>query len=189
MSDGPHSSLNMHRSWKRLAEYADNKAHSIDDVARAFLPALEQTCSTEAPASLLRDLVRIFAEPQQGLFKNQKVDEVAALRRDVAGFALANAILDAAEKCAARGKLGTEALVGAVAEGLRIRAASANRQIEEHFYRESSAPRSKKVRDRMESALNNAALDTLARHRLNMDGASKPRINKQSGLDDGVELR
>jgi hypothetical protein len=189
MSDGPHRSLNMHRSWKRLAEYADNNAHSINDVASAFLPALAHTCDLEAPPSLLQDLNRIFGEKQRGLFKDQKIDEIAALRRGVAGYALANAILDSAEKCAAKGLLGNEALIGAVTEGLLNRAARANRQIEEHYYRESTEGRSKDVRDRMESALNNAALETLARHRLNMQGTVKsPRSIKQSGLDDGVQL-
>lgn len=189
MSDGPHRSLNMHRSWKRLAEFADNKAHSIDDVARAFLPALAHTCDIEAPPPLLRDLAHIFGEQQQGLFKDQKVDEIAALRRSVAGYPLANAILDAAEKCAAKGQLGPDALVGAVAEGLMNRAARANRQVEEHYYRRSTEARSNDVRDRMEGALNNAALESLARQRLNMEGATKPpRSTKQSGLDDGVQF-
>jgi hypothetical protein len=188
MSDGPHRSLNMHRSWKRLAEYADNKAHSIDDVASAYLPALAQTCDTEIPPYLLRGLVQLFSEKQHVLFKGQKSEEIASLRRGVAGFPLANAILDAAERCEAKGTLGMDALVGVVTDGLVNRAARANRQVEEHYYRRSTEVRSKDVRDRMEKALNSAALESLARQRLNLDGGAKPRATKQSGLDDGVQL-
>jgi hypothetical protein len=189
MSDGPHTSLNMHRSWKRLAEYADNKAHSIDDVAGAFIPALAQTCDTEAPPSFMKALVQVFSRPQEDLFRNQKAHEIAALRRDAAGYPLANAIIDAAERRAAKGEHGSTALLGAVTDGLIIRAASANRSVEEHYYRESTAPRSVHVRDRLQGALAKAALSSFAAHRLNMDGASKPsRISKQSGLDDGVSL-
>jgi hypothetical protein len=189
MSDGPHRSLNMHSSWKRLAKFADNKAHSIDEVASAYLPALAQTCDTEVPPSLLRDLVRIFGEKQHALFQGHKSEEIAGLRRGVAGFALANAILDAAERCEASGSLGLDALVGVLADGFQNRAARANRQVEEHYYRKSTETRSKGVRDRMEKALNGAALESLARQRLNMGGSAKPsRPGKQSDLDDGVTL-
>jgi hypothetical protein len=189
MSDGPHTSLNMHRSWKKLAEYADNKAHSIDDVAAAFIPALSQTCDTEAPASFMKALVQVFSRPQQDLFRNQTALDFAALRRDVAGYALANAIVDAAERRTSKGERGSAALLGAVTDGLLTRAASANRSLEEHYYRKSTAPRYEHVRDRLEGALSRSALSNLAAHRLNMDGAEKlVRANKHSGLDDGVSF-
>jgi len=147
------------------------------------------SCLTTSIDSKLPALVQVFSRPQEDLFRNQKAHEIAALRRDAAGYPLANAIIDAAERRAAKGEHGSTALLGAVTDGLIIRAASANRSVEEHYYRESTAPRSVHVRDRLQGALAKAALSSFAAHRLNMDGASKPsRISKQSGLDDGVSL-
>jgi hypothetical protein len=70
----------MNRSWKRLAECADNEAFSVADIAGAFIPALEQSCREEVPDALLQQLKRIFGDLQRPLFEQQKVEEIAALR-------------------------------------------------------------------------------------------------------------
>ena len=42
MSDGPHSTLNMRRAWKKTAERADNTAYTLDEVGEALRDALER---------------------------------------------------------------------------------------------------------------------------------------------------
>jgi hypothetical protein len=189
MSDGPHRSLSMNRSWKRLAECADNRAYSLDEVAGAFLPALDQSCREEVPESVWRDLGRIFRDQQQTLFNEQKVEQIAALRSQVAGLPLGCALVDAAVQAASKGSPSEDALIKAATQALAQRAARGNKQVEEHYYRKSSEGRTEKLRERLESALKKAALDTLACQHLNMGGAPKAsRSSKQAGLDDGVQF-
>jgi hypothetical protein len=188
MSDGPHRSLNMNRSWKRLAEYADNEAYSLAEIAGAYIPALEQCCRDEVPDGLWGNLNRIFADQQQALFGEQKVQEITALRASVAGRPLGCALVDEAERLASIGTLGTQFLLEATTRALLSRAARANRQVEEHFYRNSTDRRTKNVRDRMESGLKAAALKTLAERCFNTSSAPISRSRKQADLDDGVQL-
>ena len=188
MSDGPHRSLNMHRSWKRVAKYADNRAHSADEVAEAYIPALAQTCRDEVPAKLWSDLTGIFGNRQQGLFQEQTVNAIASLRREVAGLSLACSIVDAAERAASKGHLDSEALVQVVTAALVDRGSRSNRQVEEHYYRKAEEPRAQNVRDRMEKALSTAAVETLARQQLNYNAPQTARARKQTDLDDGVSL-
>jgi hypothetical protein len=188
VSDGPHRSLNMNRSWKRLAECADNEAFSVADIAGAFIPALEQSCREEVPDALLQELKRIFGDQQRPLFEEQKVEEIAALRSTVAGFPLGCALIDGAVRTACDGTLGTEPLVEAMTQALLNRATRASRQVEEHYYRNSTDQRTQNVRDRMERALKAAALDNLARQILTGTVYAPPRSRKRTDLDDGVQL-
>jgi hypothetical protein len=189
VSDGPHRSLNMHRSWKRLAECADNFAYSLDEVAGAFLPALDQSCREEVPEGVWRSLESIFADQQQTLFAEQKVELIAALRPQVAGLALGCTLVDSAVQTASKGALSPEALVISATQALALRATRGNKQVEEHYYRKSNERRTEQIRERLEGGLKNAALETLARQHLNMSTVPKSsHSSKQSGLDDGVQL-
>lgn len=189
MSDGPHRSLKMNRSWKRLAERADNRAYSIDEVAAAFLPALDQSCREEVPEGIWRRLAEIFGDQQQTLFAEQRVDQIAALRSQVAGLPLGCALVDAAAHAASKGPATEDMLIKAATQALAQRAARGNKQVEEHYYRKSNERRTEKVRERLESALKAAALVTLARQHLNMGASIKAsRSSKQAGLDDGVQI-
>ncbi|MEJ0098505.1 MAG: hypothetical protein WDO12_01655 [Pseudomonadota bacterium] len=69
------------------------------------------------------------------------------------------------------------------------RAERGNKQVEEHYYRKSSEARTEKVRERLVNGLKKVALDGLARQHLS-NGATPQtsRSNKQTGLDDGVQL-
>lgn len=188
MSDGPHRSLNMNRFWKRVAEYADNKAYSLDEVAKAFLPALEQSCRDEVPDYVWRQLKRVFLNAQHALFGDHNAREIAALRYEVVG-PLGRSLVDAAEKAASTGLRGPDVLVKVTREALLQRAARGNKQVEEHWYRKSNTKRTENVRSRLENALNHAAIDTLARQRLDMNiGQTLFRSRKQKDLDDGVLL-
>ncbi|MEJ0098506.1 MAG: hypothetical protein WDO12_01660 [Pseudomonadota bacterium] len=105
MSDGPHKSLNMSRRWKHLAERADNRAYSLDEVAKAYLPVLDKSCREEVPLTVWRELARIFAGEQQMLFAEQHGEEIRALRQQVAGQPLGCSLVDLAELAASKGPL------------------------------------------------------------------------------------
>lgn len=188
MSDGPHRSLNMNRPWKRVAEYADNVAYSLHEVAEAFLPALEHSCREEVSEEVWGELKRIFGNTQHRLFGDQNVQEIEALRSEMAG-PLGCSLVDLAVRAASKGSHGLEALVEITKQALLQRAARGNKQVEEHWYRKSNGKRTDNVRNRLESALNQAALETLARQRLDMIVTPKaPRPSRKRDLDDGVQL-
>jgi hypothetical protein len=63
MSDGPHKSLPMKRSWRRVAECADKRSFTVEEVARALAPALEQDCRDELRPEFVRSLRRVVEEP------------------------------------------------------------------------------------------------------------------------------
>lgn len=189
MSDGPHRSLNMNRSWQRLAECADNPAFTLEEVASAFLPALDRSCREEVPEGVWRGLGRIFRDQQQTLFVEQRVEQISALRMQASGLPLGCALIDAAVQAASNGAHGEDALVELTKCALAQRGARGNKQVEEHYYRKSDEQRTERVRERLEGALMNANLDSLARQYLNIGDAVKvSQSTKKSGLDDGVQL-
>src|SRR5215467_7075628 len=98
MSDGPYRSLKMTRPWRKLAEAAYYDAYSIEEVARALIPALDRSCRDEVPPNVWHDLARIFTDQQNVLFSDQKAGEAVALRNQVAGMPLGCALIDAAER-------------------------------------------------------------------------------------------
>lgn len=189
MSDGPHRSLNMNRRWRRLAECADNRAFSDDEVARALVPALDQCCREEVPQGVWRRLAGIFGEQQDTLFPQQRVDQICALRAQVAGLPLAGSLVDLSIQAASNGRVNEDVLVSVTTRALIQRAARGNKQVEEHYYRKSSERRTENIRVRLESALQRAALDSLARQHITNGAAPEARRStKQKGLDDGVQL-
>jgi hypothetical protein len=190
VSDGPHRSLNMNRSWKHFAKCADNRAYSPAEVASAYLPALEQCCREEVPQAVWQRLMSIFTDQQHALFKGQRVEQIEALRAHVAGQPLGCSLIDAAVQRASQGALSEDTLVQAVTQALAQRASRGNKQVEEHYYRKTDDhPRTENIRERMEAALKQVALEPLARTYLTDGAASKSaRVGKHDSLDDGVQL-
>lgn len=189
MSDGPYRSLNMNCQWRRVAQYADNPAFSQDEVARAFVPALDRCCEEEVPSHLWRTLLGIFSAPQDTLFPEQRADQVRALRHQVGGRPLACLLIDSAALAASKGPATEETLIDAAVRALSQRGARANKQVEEHWYRASNERRTEQMRKRLENALICAPLTALARqHVMNMAMPDARRSAKQKGLEDGVQL-
>ena len=187
MSDGPHRSLNMTRSWKRAAERSDKRSYSSEEVSESFVGALEKDCRREINPSFIDTAWRIFSDPEPSLFVTKISDQLEALRRQ-AGSGIGRSVLDQAIFGAERGKTGREGLVEAVKNALADRSAKAIRQIQEHYCRESRNPRADRVKTRLEEGMDGAALDGLARRILKAAPAEKQPTLKQ-GLDDGVKLK
>jgi hypothetical protein len=80
-------------------------------------------------------------------------------------------------------------MVQALTNALNDHAARGARQVEEHYCREATTPRAKKVRARIEQGISEANLKGLARTILGIDPRPSPRsISRKKGLDDGVKL-
>lgn len=187
MSDGPHRSLPMRQGWRRLAECGDNHAFAPDEVSEAIIPALEQDCRAEMAESFLDGLWRIFCGRESALFEVSISQELQVLRQ-VTGPGIGRVILDHAILAADRGKLGKDGLLEAVRNGLTDRAARGARQVEEHYYRESSTPRAQRVRARIEKAIAGAPVEGLARRILKIEDGPAARLTIRQGLDDGVRF-
>ena len=189
MSDGPHRSLNMRKGWKRLCKLADNAATSPQEICDAVVPALEQDWRGDMSSGLFNRVRQILSEPQGSLFVEQRIGELEALRRQTAGHGLARSFLDCAIQTVIEGGGGPAAILTTTQNAVIDRAARGIKQAEEHYIRESNAPRAENVRVRMEAGIQGAALEALARRLSNTDSApAAPAPNKQQGLDDGVQL-
>lgn len=190
MSDGPHRTLPMRNGWKRLAERADKRAFSEQDVVDAVEPALVSDWAIEVPDNYFEG-VRDFCAGRPGLPLGTDRDaDVEALKRAAAGRgSLAGVLADFAAQVLAEGKSGEEALREAVQNALHDRALRDARQVEEHYLRESSARRAANVRARIERGITAAGLGELA-GKLATQGASlRATPPKHEGLDDGVDMR
>lgn len=189
MSDGPHKSLDMRRGWKQVAERADKNAYALEEVCDAVTKALEQDWHAEVPENLPRQIHTILGDKQSSLFGDQRAERLEALRSGIAGHPLADVFLDCAIQAAASGKTGDEAVREAASAALTDRAARGIRQVEEHYYRDSTHNRATNVRERMDSGLARADISALTGGLLGTEKAVRQRTpTKKTGLDEGVEF-
>lgn len=189
MSDGPHRSLNMRPAWKRLAEVADNRNYTTEDVCERYPEALASDWRSEVPDSIIKGARDIVAESQESLFGDQRPAKIEALQSDAAGFPLAGVLLDCINDALSSGLTGTDALVEGTNKALQDRAARSVRQVEEHYNRESNARRAEHVRERFEGAVVQTDLKGLAEKLVGPgNGISIPKAQKRKGIEDGVPL-
>jgi len=178
----------MRRGWKRVAEYADNRAFEPEEIRNAVIPALEQDCRREINPEFLSSLCRTCRDQESSLFKNDALPSLEALR-DVAGSGIGRVVLDYAVQTVANGSTGLDIAEKAMTHALTDRAARGARQVEEHYFRKSTKPRAHGVRERIEEAINGADMGSVARGILNVEekmAAAQPL--RRQGLDDGVKL-
>lgn len=189
MSDGPHRSLKMNRSWKELAKRADNRAYASEEVSDALPKALSDDWRAEVPDNLCRKVGDILRDVGRSLFGDQRVERLEALRWSTAGYNLGNAFLDYAIQVAAEGLSGSGAVKEAAQRALSDRAARGARQVEEHYYRESTQGRATSVRQRIETGISQCDMTGIAGHLVGTRRGDDPRRSvMQTGLDDGVKL-
>ena len=188
MSDGPHRSLPMRRGWKRVAEWADNRAFEPEQINNAIIPALEEDCRGEISTEFLSSFLEACRNQEGSLFKKELGPELESLS-SAAGYGLGRMVLEYAKQLSARGKTGLDMAQKAVTDALSDRAERGARQVEEHYCRESSEKRAINVRQRIEEAIGGADVEGLARQIINpkTGGSARPPLKRQ-GLDDGVKL-
>jgi hypothetical protein len=188
MSDGPHKSLPMRPAWRRVAERADKHAFTLEEVSAAMAPALEQDCRDDISPEFIRQIQSALDRRESSLFKKEIALHVNDLRSEVA-CSMERAVLD--NVCAVSDADATAAdiLLNALASAVSDRAARGARQVEEHYLRGSSAPRARKVRERLEAAIATTDRSAIAARILARDQLQPPHpLKKRSGIDDGVKL-
>jgi hypothetical protein len=179
----------MRRGWRRVAECGDNRAFAPEEVSAAIIPALAQDCRAELSSEFVARFSGLYRDREASLFTEPLAPQLEALR-GVAGSGLGRVLLDHAIQLSERGENGFDVAENAMSAALTDRAARAARQVEEHYCRESSAPRAIAVRACIEEAISSArgGIQELARRTLQGDGSAAARTAKQEGLDEGPRL-
>jgi hypothetical protein len=177
-------------TWKRVAVRGDKSAYAIEEIGAALVPALDQDARGALAPNFLDGLRAICADQERSLFRDDIEPQLEALR-SLTGAGLGRVVLDEAVRLSAGGEEGLNIAVKAVESALTDRAARGARQVEEHYFRKSTAPRANNVRDRIEEAIgvSRDGIAGLARRLLGID-MDRPtrRPLRQQGLDDGVRL-
>jgi len=188
MSDGPHRSLPMRPAWKRLAERADNRSFTAEQVAESVYPALADDWRAEVSASLVEAVASVLdGSSQAGLFAGD-ADELGRLRA-ACDSPLASTFVDAARDALADGLRGQQAIEQCVEAALQDRALREIRSVEEHYLRKSDRDRAGHVRARLEGSVAFTSFGELARA-ISQGVALGRRFKpvKRDGLDEGVPL-
>jgi hypothetical protein len=188
MSDGPHRSLPMHPRWKRVAERCANIAFATEEITNALIPALQQDCEGELSPELIDGIRGVFDDQGSSLFKDDPRPRLEALR-EIAGCGIGVTLLDNVMELSPSGAAELDDFAKAMASALEDRAARSARQIEEHYYRKSTAPRALNTRKRLDQSIAASPLAALARQILKLDEKPSARQTvRMQGLDDGVRL-
>lgn len=189
MSDGPHRSLNKRPAWKRVAEFADKRAFTQEEVGHAVAAAFADDWRVDVAPNIAECICDVLGGQKDSLFRDQKIMQLEALRPLTAGRELAQVLLDCAIQRAVSGEPTADAAVEAASDALEIWGARHGRHIEEHYRRESTERRAHKVRDRIEQGIGGTPRAGLARQLLKLEPKTAPRTPpKQTGLDDGVRI-
>lgn len=180
----------MRRRWKAVAEVADTEATSLSEIVPRMLNALSQDWREEITAGLQAALRDIFARADQLLmFPEQRRSELDRLSRDTAGQPLARVLIECVDQSLTGGQYGEEGLENAARRALELHVTRGVRQVEEHYLRESTAPRAGRVRDNLGQAAASCDLTSWARRLTRIDeGPTTVRLPKSDGLDDGAPL-
>lgn len=179
----------MRRGWRRLANRAANAAFDGAELGQALNRALAEDLRAEGADSLVRRARRVLDDSHDDLFGESTTERLEALRADAAHGALASVVLDCAIQAVDDGRRGNEVLETSVENALLERAATGQRQVEEHMLRESSVRNARVVRKRIEDAIAGAEMGDIARRFIGPSDARAPRGPvRKTGIDDGVSL-
>ena len=187
MSDGPHKSLRMRRPWRRVAECADNRSSTSDEIRERVVLAVEHDCRAEVRPEFVAQLRGVVEEPS--LFKESTVIRIGELR-PVASPGLERSFLDCLEHLSAADQTGLATLQDALTTALQNNVNRRARQVEEHYLRESTLPRASNLRERLDSVIGISDLADIATRFLSVHSKSAAGDPlKKTGLDDGVKIR
>jgi hypothetical protein len=174
--------------WRRVAERCANVAFSTEEITNALIPALQQDCQSELSPELIDGIRGVFDDQRWSLFKDDLRPRLEALR-EIAGCGIGVTLLDNVMELSPSGAAELDDFARVMASALEDRAARSARQIEEHYYRESTDPRALNTRKRLDQSIAASPLAALARQilKLNEKDPAGQTVRMQ-GLDDGVRL-
>jgi hypothetical protein len=174
--------------WRRVAERCANVAFSTEEITKALIPALHRECQSELSPEFIDGIRGVFEDEGSSLFKDDPRPRLEALR-EIAGCGIGLTLLDNVIELSPSAAAQLDDFAGAMAAALEDRAARSARQIEEHYYRKTTAPRALNTRTRLDQAIAASPLVALARQILKLDEKAPARQTvRMQGLDDGVRL-
>ena len=165
----------MRRGWKRLAKRSANGAFDDAERSQAVAEALEEDFRAEVRERFVGRLRRVLDDSHDDLFGESATERLESLRGEAAHGPLAGMVLDHAIQAVHEGGRGEEALETAVRNALQERAASGQRQVEEHWLRESSAWKAKLLGNRIGDAISDTEMGVIARRCIGSSGDRAPR--------------
>lgn len=187
MSDGPYKSLPMAPWWKKVAQAAENSAHSPKELRDLLVEAAARDIRKSLPSSLVREVFNALESSASDLFGDPK-SALAGLEDSAVG-PMARMFIDALARQCTRdvGDPGS-AVSKAIAEIASVGALCGLRQVEEHYRREAKPSSSDAVRGRLFEAQRSADFSVFRVDRNTGTVDSFCPVAKKSGLDDGVDL-
>ena len=191
MSDGPHKSLNMRPSWKKLAERADQLAFEPEHVAEKLMSALKDDWIKDGCDELVNGIKELLGDMRQrSLLADNKAEELESARRELsAGHGFKRIVLDGIIQALDTGSENGDALQQGIQNALTERAARGALQIEEHVIRKSTEEQATNVRTRINEAIERAPIGDFARRAAGLQSQIPlAKTQKQQNLDDGVSL-
>jgi hypothetical protein len=190
MSDGPHRSLPMPRAWRELARKGDAKLYLQEEVRDAALYALSKDFQSEVSGALLRALRNIF----DGVGNSLLSPEIAKFALDhaqhlAAGSVFGSAVVRWCEEYVEGGAFGRDNFYSAVGNAIRERGYAGQRQVQEHYLRESGPRRADGVASKIGHAIDSLSSRELGRSFTGEAGSLPSVPRKGGGIDQGVSLQ
>ena len=188
MSDGPHRSLAMPRSWRKAAECAASQSYELAEVIALIRAAREQDWKRHVPPALLAGVRKIFGDGRQGsLLTDSRSVGFDRLNPSATGHPLACSFLAAAVRAYAEGWRGRAGVNEAGRRTDSDWAQRRGRQIEEQYARKGGNVAF--IRGRIRAANQACDNDDFAARLGYADRTPIPRKpDRQVGLDDGPRL-
>lgn len=187
MSDGPYKSLPMAPWWKKVAQAAENSAHSPEELREVLKEAAARDIRKALPSSLVREVLSALESSAADLFGDPQA-VISGIDDKVIG-PVARMFMDAVARQCVRDGLDAEAAVNnAIMETAADGALCGVRQVEEHYRREAKPVSSDAVRNRLHEARCSADFSDLQVDRNTGSVESPGHVIRRSGLDDGVDL-
>lgn len=188
MSDGPHRTLPMRSAWKALSKRADQKTYDLAEVRDALPRALSNDWKNEVSYPLIAALKKIFTGPDNSLrLPEIALQQLEGAKALAAGSAFGASAVAWSVQMAQEGRINESGMLEAIGNAALERAYSGFRQVEEHYYRESTQRRADGVRQRLEDAASGFTANELGRQLVQPE-ARRAVPARRTAVDDGVRL-
>jgi len=189
MSDGPHKSLDMRRAWKRVAKVTDNPNSADDEIRECVHDAHKKDWKRENCDITLKRIQEVVCDEQSAMFRDVVVEKLEELRPRAGGFPMAMLVLDCVIDKVASGQEGDHAVIGGVQNALEEWSVRHSREMEEHYRRESTDWRARRLKGRYETTVERTDFGVIAESVVNRSpSASSYTPRKRTDVDDGVGL-
>lgn len=178
----------MSTAWKEFARKGDQKTYGAEDVRDAAVYALSRDFANEVSGALLRALRNIF----DGVGNSLRMTDVAMhalddARHHAAGSVFGSAVVRWCEEYVRAGAFGRDNFYQAIGCAVQERGYAGQKQVQEHYLRNSSARRADGVASRIGGAIDSLSPGDLGRS-FTGDGQPARAPSKKTDIDQGLPL-